>query len=216
MIGPNLQPPDLDSQLSQLEVRIGGPIFVPEVPIHLSACRDKPCAPASTNFNQLELTVSGHTLGSIHTIVWHKFKHTYFSPILKEAYQLKEIQTLLETQVKKLSRKRSGRKVPDWFVGNPQETLLRTILADGSFTAMHNTLYPIADLLGAYDNENSARSAEDAERNAKLRYYLRHMGEVASGKKVFLMGEHDIGLGFSTIKKGDILEAGAKIESLVD
>ena len=179
----------------------GSPIFIPGVPIHQSACRDRHYAPSSTNSNRLELTVSGHRLGSIRTVLQHSFKHTYFSATLKEAYRLEEIQMLLGTQVKKLSRKGSGRKVPSWFVGNPRETLLRTILANGSFTTTHSIPYKLTDLLRAYDNEESARTGE---RDAELRYHLRQMGEVASGKRVFLTEELDIGLSFSTIRKGDI------------
>jgi hypothetical protein len=187
----------------------GTPIFIPGVPIHLSACGKRPYVPSSANSNLLELTASGHTIGRIRTILQHSFQHTFYSKTLREAYRLKEIQWLLEKQVKKLTRRELDKKVPDWFADNLRETLLRTILADGSFTETHDIPNPIPDLLRAYDNDDGSRSAEDVEGDlegdAKLRYHLRQMGEVARGKRVFLTEDLDIGLGFSTIRKGDIV-----------
>ena len=46
---------------------------------------------------------------------------------------------------------------------------------------------------------------EENEEEIRLRQYLRQTGEVASGKRVFLMGGLDIGLAFSTVRDGDIV-----------
>lgn len=90
---------------------------------------------------------------------------------------------------------------------NSRKTLLCTILANGSFTTSGEMNHSIEELLKAYENEDNPLAAEDAdaEAEAKLRQYLRQTGEVASGKRVFLTDELDIGLGFSTIRKGDIV-----------
>ncbi|KAH8746311.1 heterokaryon incompatibility protein-domain-containing protein [Hyaloscypha sp. PMI_1271] len=183
----------------------GSPIFVPGVPFRLSACGTKRHDPASINPNQMELTVFGHKIGFVRNVLRHSFKHTYFSSTLKEAYELEKLETQLEKQVKRLSQERSDQRPPKWFMESPRETLLRAILADGSFTVDHKLSHPVQDLLRAYDNESDPIDEEAAKEETKLRHYIRQAGEVASGKRLFLTDELDIGLGFSTIMKRDIV-----------
>ncbi|KAK3371058.1 hypothetical protein B0T24DRAFT_627707 [Lasiosphaeria ovina] len=107
--------------------------------------------------------------------------------------------------------------------------ILRTVLADWSFTTDHRVGYPLADLLDAYDGESSFFApSTDQEEDAtgldstskpppaeqepegddharKLRQFLREAGELASGKRIVLSSHGDIGLGFSTVRKGDVL-----------
>ncbi|KAI9863872.1 MAG: hypothetical protein M1813_003524 [Trichoglossum hirsutum] len=182
----------------------GSPIFVPGVLNHLSACREKWYPRASMNSNRAELPVLGHTVGCIGAVLQHSFKHTYFCKTLKEAFQLEKLETRLNREVSQLVQNKC-KKQPEWFLDNARKTLLQTILADGSFTTNHELCYIIEDLLVVYDNEDGAYPTEGANEETKLRQYLRQTGEVASGKRIFLTEELDIGLGFSTIRAGDIV-----------
>lgn len=182
----------------------GSPIFVPGVPNHLSACRGRWYPRASMNSNRAELPVLGHTVGYIGAVIQHSFKHAYFCSTLKEAFQLEKLETRVNEKVSRLVQNKSKR-LPEWFLGNARKTLLQTILADGSFTTNHALCYLIEDLLVGYDNEDSAHLMESGNRETMLRQYLRQTGEVASGKRIFLTEELDIGLGFSTIRAGDIV-----------
>jgi hypothetical protein len=156
------------------------------------------------NSNRAELPVLGHTVGCIGAVLKHSFKHAYFCSALKEAFQLEELETLLNRKVSQLVQNKC-KKLPEWFLDNARKTLLQTILADGSFTTNHELCYLIEDLLAIYDNEDGAHPTEGANGETKLRQYLRQTGEVASGKRIFLTEELDVGLGFSTIRAGDIV-----------
>ena len=63
----------------------------------------------------------------------------------------------------------------------------------------------LAQRLGFTQNAGSGLVVEGNEEEIRLRQYLRQTGEVASGKRVFLMGGLDIGLAFSTVRDGDIV-----------
>lgn len=180
----------------------GSPIFMPGVPIHLSACQGKSYPRAFLNSNRGELPVRGHTVGCISAVVEHSFKHAYYCPTLKEAFGLDRLEELLESNVPQLARK-ERKQIPQWFVKNVRETILRTALADGSFTTNHELSCPLEELLEVYENEKGL--VEDGVEEIKLQQYFRQTGEVASGKRIFITDGLDIGLGFSTVRAGDIV-----------
>ena len=185
----------------------GSPIFVAGVPNHLSTCRGNLHPQASSmhsNINPKELHVFGHRIDCIGKVLKHSFKHAYFIPTLKKAFGLEELLSLLRSSLEQMAQDK-GAELPEWFVRNARETLLRTVLADGAFTVDHKLHYPIEKLQLAYQNAGSGLVVEENEEEIRLRQYLRQTGEVASGKRVFLMGGLDIGLAFSTVRDGDIV-----------
>jgi hypothetical protein len=180
----------------------GTPVFVPGVPTYLSACRGIWYPRASMNSNRAELPVLGHKVGRVRAVLKHSFKHTYFCSNLKEALRLERLESLLKSWLVKLQCENP----PDYFSNNARKTLLRTILADGSFTTNHELSYSIENLLSVYDNEGGPQETDDtsaSEEETKVLQYLRQTGELASGKRIFLTDELDIGLGFSTARSGD-------------
>ncbi|KAK5654531.1 hypothetical protein OQA88_7160 [Cercophora sp. LCS_1] len=190
----------------------GGPIFDPQLPWPSSACSWKPWTPRpSPSLNVLP--VSGYIVGRVQSILRHRFKHTYFSSSLKNALGLDNLVTLLKKKVSNLPQ------APEWSSTEDKirETALRTTLANGAFTLTHDIEYPIRDLLKAYgDEDGTSRSRGEGEEPVpisegqqgvlKLRHHLRQSGEMATGKRVFLTEGLDIGLGYATVKKGDLKE----------
>ncbi|KAK2606027.1 hypothetical protein QQS21_003545 [Conoideocrella luteorostrata] len=194
----------------------GSPIFVPGVPWETNASQilgsEARWIPERIA-NPLELPTSGFTLGRIEIVLRHSFKHTYFSSTLKNALRLDDLAALIETERNRLSQ-------PHFLAGSPliqrrpptplpRTTILETILANGSFTPSQSVApYTTTQLLSAYDDEKETipPAGEDSE-GEKMRNWLRQTAEMAAGKRVFLMAkdmEH-IGLGFSTVKAGDIV-----------
>ncbi|RYP30205.1 hypothetical protein DL767_006352 [Monosporascus sp. MG133] len=181
----------------------GSPMVVPGVPNKFRACKDKTHWPTSTPL--LELHTRGHVVGEVRTVIHHGFKHSYCSSNLTEALGMKKIERILQTRLAK-ARLRKGERMPRWTSENIRATILRTILADGSFTSNHKISYPLEDLLQAYDEgEVVVSETTEPDKNLELRQYLRQAGEIACGKRLFLSDNLDIGLSYSTIRKGDIL-----------
>ncbi|KAF5700270.1 het-6OR heterokaryon incompatibility (het-6OR allele) [Fusarium mundagurra] len=186
----------------------GSPIVIPGVPNRFNACNAKSHVQNSTS-SPTELHVLGHILGKVSAVIRHKFKHSYCSSSLKVAFGLDELDNLVQAQLAKSRKEASGTPVmPGWASAGTRETLLRTFLADGSFTPEHQITYPVKELLDAYDDEPTSQDSEVPERDASpksRRQFLRQAGEIASGKRIFLSDHFDIGLGYSTMRKGDFL-----------
>ncbi|KAK0647040.1 heterokaryon incompatibility protein-domain-containing protein [Cercophora newfieldiana] len=198
---------------SNRNFQCGGPIFDPQIPWPTSACSWKPWTPRLSP-SRNELPVSGYIISRVESIIDHRFQHTYFSSTLKTALGLENLVALLKEAVGNLHQ------APEWSSKHKiRETALSTILANGAFTLTHQLQYPIRDLLQAYDSEGviTSNDQEDVEplaaymgissqkeKDEKLRRYLRQSGEMATGKRVFLTQGLDIGLGYATVKKGDL------------
>jgi hypothetical protein len=88
---------------------------------------------------------------------------------------------------------------------NLEGSVLRTLLADGAFALKQPIEHPLSELLRIY-NLNEGSVFESREKgDHELHRYLCETGNVANGKRVFLTNHLDIGLGYSTIKEGDIV-----------
>jgi len=211
---------------SNRNFKCGGPIFDPQLPWPTSACAGKLWTPGPSPSRE-QLRVTGYIISRIGSIINHSFEHTYFSSTLKKALGLDNLVAKLKRKAARLAPPPDS-AMPEWCSGHKiRETALRTVLIGGAFTLTHRIEHPIRALLGAYDNEESVLadpdvSDEEEEGNilssqikrlrsgkkreeTKLLHYLRQSGEMATGKRVFLTDELDIGLGYATVKKGDVV-----------
>ncbi|KAM7203401.1 Heterokaryon incompatibility protein (HET) domain containing protein [Naviculisporaceae sp. PSN 640] len=180
-----------------------------------------------------ELPTRGFILGRVEMVFNHGFKHTYFSSTLKNALRIDDLTELIKTEIAQSwsSQTQTGGPAMPAF---SRTTVFKTVLADGAFThpsqlsssgaiERENPLSNLGELIAAYDAEKETipPQGEDDE-GETLRNRLRQMAEVAAGKRVFLMktegtgivntsfgsggvSTYVLGLGFSTIKRGDLV-----------
>jgi hypothetical protein len=208
----------------------GTPIFDPQITWPTSACDSNPWIPRPMP-NQNELHVSGYIISRVKTILHHSFKHTYFSSTLKKAIGLDHLVTLLTNKAHKLSQAPEWSSEPKiretalcTALANGAFTLNHKLdfplsrLLKAYDNEPPHTQDPPQPQSRDGEAEPSSTSTEpdvpvpsnistpeEEQEDQKLRYYLRQSGEMATGKRVFLTEGLDIGLGYATVKKGDVI-----------
>jgi hypothetical protein len=88
---------------------------------------------------------------------------------------------------------------------NLEHLVLRTLLADGAFAMKQPIEHALSQLLQIYNLDEGSILESRVEKDHKLHRYLCETANVANGKRVFLTSHFDIGLGYSTVKEGDII-----------
>jgi hypothetical protein len=188
------------------------------MPHHFDACRGK-----EHEWNQLDLRgsmtlhVRGHVIDSIYTVLEHKCEvNTYFKASLRQVLKLDDFARLLSGELDRAKLYEDTSKPPCRPIRDPKfyprreyddipATALRTILADGSFGLVQPIEHSMSELLRVYRTEGDKLLEPQNAGDGILHRYIRDTGSVAEGKRPFLTHHLDVGLGYSNIRKGDLV-----------
>jgi hypothetical protein len=196
----------------------GAPILCPGMPHHFNTCRGKDHEWVQQDPESLKtLLVKGHIIGSVHTVVEHDCEqNTYYKASLRQVLKLDELIELLTEELDHAKEDKSGNKTPSSLEQNSKfhprriyddipATALKTLLADGSFGLVQPIQHSISDLLRVYKAEGDKLFDGHKAEDIVLHRYIRDTGSVAEGKRPFLTHHLDIGLGYSNVRKGDLV-----------
>ena len=169
------------------------------------------------------LIVQGHVIDVVYKLIEIDFQEsTYTHSSLRQILKVEQLaslltRTLVETardldsmnvgSSTTTSRHKDPKSHPRRTYSDIREVALRTLLADGSFGPWQPIHHDIASLLRVYSEDGhklfSAKDADDPD--VALHRYIKDAGTIAEGKRVFLTQHLDIGLGYSSIHKGDLV-----------
>ncbi|KAK3312636.1 heterokaryon incompatibility protein-domain-containing protein [Apodospora peruviana] len=176
----------------------GSPVLVPGVPHRFSACGDFPHDPDNSESSVLK--IKGHVISAVQKVISHDFPHSYFGRILRDVVKLDELKSLLEAELLSTDKRAEERNEPRL----DSRTILRTLLVAGAFSLDPRMPYSLDELLDAYNQDDGMPPTKDT-RVYRAQLYLRQTLEVSSGKRVFLTSNAEIGLGYRTMKEGDLI-----------
>jgi len=177
----------------------GSPLLVPGAPHPFAASGTMAHEPDDSESSILK--GRGHIISVVKKIVPHDFRQVYdFAASLKEIIKLGELLSLVESElfstVEEVNESRKSRTLA--------KTIIRTLLVAGAFSLDSRMPHRLDDLLDAYDLDNGEPiKAETVVYHRQL--YLRETIGVASGKRLFITSDSDIGLGYRTMREGDLI-----------
>jgi hypothetical protein len=192
---------------SERRFESGAPIFTPGMARSFKACRNFEHKWISSG-SRSQLYVKGHIISEITSILKHQCGQTYLSSTLTDALKLEELTKQVSDQMKEPSRllpRMITSIVQKRRYDKLERSVLRTLLADGAFALRQPIEHPLPELLRVYNLSEASIIQSGDKGDYELYYYLRETGNIANGKRVFLTNHLDIGLGYSTIKEGDIV-----------
>lgn len=196
----------------------GAPILSPGMPHHFNTCRGKKHEWIQQNPESPKtLLVKGHIIDSINTIVGHDCEqNTYYKASLRQVLKLEKLIELLTEELGHAKRDEPGdrtppgaeqscKSIPRRIYDDIPATALKTLLADGSFALVQPIEHSISDLLRVYKTDGDKLFDGHEAEDIVLHRYIRDAGSVAEGKRPFLTRHLDIGLGYSNLRRGDLV-----------
>jgi len=195
----NLKLPSWVPDWSENRFTGGSPIVVPGARHRFRACGTKVHTPTDSGSSILK--VQGHVISTVGTIIAHDFHHSYFGSSLRQIFDLDQLLPLIE---KELPAGDADAKLRAARSRETAKVVLRTLLVAGAFALDERMPHSLDDLLDAYYHDDGRIPTEDTP-VYRRQLYLRQTGEVASGKRVFLTSSQHFGLGYKTIREGDLV-----------
>ncbi|KAH7381047.1 heterokaryon incompatibility protein-domain-containing protein [Cadophora sp. MPI-SDFR-AT-0126] len=185
----------------------GSPIVLPGVPNSFNACRGRQ-HDFITSDPKHHLLVQGHIIAHIRSVIEQKIDPNSYYRRSDDAIGLQQLALEASEQLQRLETESLSELSAHFQQYEDdqrlEKVLFRVILADGACSPKQPIDFSIDSLMKVH-KESSGLSDEGRLRDHTQYQYIRQAGSVALGKKVFLTDRLEFGLGYSTMRCGDIV-----------